>query len=66
MLDIIRFSAVSYISYKALSMFKKEYADIVGFICILYVGISICVKIGGWYNSFMDSAFMQLMFKIFG
>lgn len=66
MIEIIKMTAISYVGYKSLLMLKKEYADVIAFICVLYIGISICAKLGGWYTSFMDSEFIQLMIKIFG
>lgn len=67
MIEIIKIGAVGFICSKSLKVFgKKDYADVISFVCLLYVGICVCMKVGGWYNSFMNSAFMQLMFRIFG
>ena len=66
MIELIKFGTVSFVSYKAMRIFNKDYADIIGFCGLLYVGISICLKVGGWYNAFMSSGFMQLMIKMFG
>lgn len=67
MIDVIKTGAIGYICYKSLCCFgKKDYADIIMLILILYIGTMVCLEMGSWYNSFMNSAFMQLMFKIFG
>jgi len=67
MIEIIKTGTVSYICYKSLTCFgKKDYADVIAFISVLYIGAMFCLKIGFWYNTFMNSAFMQLMFKMFG
>lgn len=67
MIEIIKIGAVGFLCSKSLKCFgKKEYSDVIGFMCFLYVGVIIYMKIGGWYTGFMDSAFMQLMIKIFG
>lgn len=66
MIELIKTGTISYVSYKAMKIFNKDYADILGFCGILYVGIGICLKVGGWYNAFMGSDFIQLMIRIFG
>lgn len=67
MIEIIKASAVGFICCKSLKCFgKKDYSEIIAFVTWLYVGAMICLKIGGWYNSFMNSAFMKVMIKIFG
>lgn len=67
MRDIIINSCVGFIGAKALSCFgKKEYSDLLLFVMVLYVGVSIVAKVGGWYDGLMHSAFIQLMQKIFG
>ena len=66
MIELIKTCTISYVSYKAMKIFNKDYADILGFCGILYIGISICLKVGTWYTNFMESAFMQIMIKIFG
>lgn len=67
MVEIIKTCSIGLVSYKALKCFgKKDYADIIAFCTILYVGVMIISKVGGWYDGFMNSAFIQLMYKIFG
>lgn len=67
MVEVIKTGAIGYICYKALCCFgKKDYADIIMLILILYIGTMIALRVGGWYDSFMNSAFMQFMYKLFG
>lgn len=67
MVEIIKIGVVGFICSKSLKVFgKKDYADVITFLMVLYVGVMVFSKITGWYESFMDSSFMQLMIKMFG
>lgn len=66
MIEIIKIGVVGFICSKSLKVFgKKDYADVITFLMVLYVGVMIFSKITGWYESFMDTKFMELMVKIF-
>lgn len=66
MVEIIKIGVVGFICSKSLKVFgKKDYADVITFLMVLYVGVMVFSKITGWYESFMDTRFMELMVKIF-
>jgi hypothetical protein len=67
MRDILINSMIGFIGSKSLNVFgKKDYGDLVIFVTVLYVGASVILKVGGWYDGLMDSKFMILLEKIFG
>lgn len=66
MIEIIKIGVVGFICSKSLKVFgKKDYADVITFLMVLYVGVMVFSKITGWYESFIDTKFMELMVKIF-
>ncbi|MEX0084136.1 hypothetical protein AB2T90_17055 [Clostridium butyricum] len=65
MLEIIKLGSIGYISSKAMKTFNKDYANIMQFVVMLYIGISLCMKIGGWYSNIMNCELIQLLQKIF-
>lgn len=67
MREIITNCFVGFVGYKSLACFgKKDYADVILFVMVLYVGISISCMVGGWYDSLMNSALVKLLGKVFG
>lgn len=67
MKEILINSMIGFIGSKALGVFgKKDYADLLLFVMVLYVGTSIALKVGGWYDDLMSSKFITLMQAIFG
>lgn len=66
MVEVLKTCSVGFICYKALyCLGKKDYADILLFILILYVGIMVMAGFATWYNDFMNSRFMEVIGKIF-
>jgi len=66
MIEIIKTGTIGFICYKSLSVFgKKDYADLIAFVSVLYIGCMVCMKVGTWYESFMNSRIIELFDKIF-
>lgn len=67
MREILTNCFVGFVGYKSLACFgKKDYADVLLFVLVLYIGVSVATRVGGWYDGLMNSAFVQLMEKVFG
>jgi hypothetical protein len=65
MLETIKLATAGLVFYKGFKILgKKDYADLIGFVSLLSVGFSIYLKIGEWYNAFMNSSLVQLIEKI--
>lgn len=66
MLEIIKIGTAGFVIYQGFRVLgKHEYASLIGFVVLLNVGFSIFLKVGGWYNSFMNSKIIELLEKIF-
>lgn len=65
MIQLLKLGSIGFLGSKALKVLNKDYGDILQFITILYVAITIFAKIGGWYNAFMECELIQLLQKIF-
>lgn len=66
MIEILKTCSVGFICYKGLNCLgKKDYADILLFILVIYIGIMVLAHFGMWYNGFMNSKLIQLLEKIF-
>ena len=66
MIEIIKTGTIGFICYKSLVCFgKKDIADVIAFVAVLSIGCMVCLRVGGWYDSFMHSRIIELLDKIF-